>query len=69
MSIENLTCYYYSIFIVGAVITAVRPMSAVPLLVASGLVKLFHTLRQAFIGATTAWSPKATSTSPSRLSC
>lgn len=42
MSVENLTCYYYSFFIVGAVLSAVRPMLAVPFLVASALGKVLQ---------------------------
>jgi hypothetical protein len=42
MSIENLTCYYYSMFIVGAALSAVRPTLAVPFLMASGLGKVMQ---------------------------
>lgn len=55
MSIENLTCYYYSFFIVGAVLTAVRPMLAVPFLVASGLGKTLQYAPNGFYWGDDRW--------------
>jgi hypothetical protein len=42
MCLTNLTCYYYSMFIIGAVLVAVRPQLGVPYLVASGLGKMLQ---------------------------
>jgi hypothetical protein len=42
MSVENLTCYYYSLFIVTAAITAARPLLGVPILMTAGIGKLLQ---------------------------
>jgi hypothetical protein len=42
MCLTNLTCYYYSMFIIGAVLVTVRPQLGVPYLVASGLGKMLQ---------------------------
>jgi hypothetical protein len=42
MSVENLTCYYYSFFILGAALSAVRPNLAVPFLVTSAASKVIQ---------------------------
>jgi hypothetical protein len=55
MSIENLTCYYYSFFIVGAALAAVRPMLAAPFLVASGLGKILQYSPNGFFWVDDRW--------------
>lgn len=55
MSVENLTCYYYSFFIVGAVLSAVRPLLAVPFLVASGLGKILQYSPDGFFWVDDRW--------------
>jgi hypothetical protein len=42
MCLTNLTCYYYSLFIVGAVLVAVRPQLGAPFLVASAIGKIIQ---------------------------
>lgn len=42
MSFENLTCYYYSFFMVGAALVAVRPTLGVPFLMASAIGKILQ---------------------------
>lgn len=42
MSLTNLTCYYYSMFIVGAALVAVRPKLGAPFLMASAIGKLLQ---------------------------
>jgi len=42
MSLTNLTCYYYSMFIVAAALAAVRPTLGAPILMASGIGKLLQ---------------------------
>ncbi len=42
MSLTNLTCYYYSMFIVAAALASVRPMLGAPILMASGIGKLLQ---------------------------
>ncbi|HET9958865.1 MAG TPA: hypothetical protein VFQ61_30445 [Polyangiaceae bacterium] len=42
MSLTNLTCYYYSMFIVGAALVAVRPQLGAPYLAASAIGKMLQ---------------------------
>lgn len=42
MSVENLTCYYYSFFILGAALSAIRPNLAIPFLVTSAAGKVIQ---------------------------
>jgi hypothetical protein len=42
MSLTNLTNYYYSMFMIGAVLVAARPQFGVPFLVVSGITKIFQ---------------------------
>jgi hypothetical protein len=42
MCLTNLTNYYYSMLVLGAVLVAVRPQLGVPFLVVSGLTKIFQ---------------------------
>jgi hypothetical protein len=42
MSVENLTCYYYSFFMLAAALAAMRPNLAVPFLMTSGASKVIQ---------------------------
>jgi len=55
MSVENLTCYYYSFFILGAALSAVRPNLAVPFLVTSAVSKIIQYSPQGFYWMDDRW--------------
>ena len=42
MCLTNLTCYYYSMFIIGAALVAVRPQLGAPFLLASAIGKVLQ---------------------------
>ena len=59
MSLTNLTCYYYSMFIVGAALAAVRPQLAVPYLFASALGKLMQYSPEGFYWVDDRWTAES----------
>ncbi len=67
MSLTNLTCYYYSMFIVAAALASVRPMLGAPILMASGIGKLLQYAPWGFYWVDDRWWPRAGCTS--RCAC
>ncbi len=59
MSLSNLTCYYYSMFIVGAALTAARPQLAIPFLIASGIGKVLQYSPDAFYWVDDRWTAES----------
>jgi hypothetical protein len=59
MCLTNLTCYYYSMFLLAAVLVAARPQLGAPLLVASGIGKALQHDPEGFYWLDDRWTAQS----------
>jgi hypothetical protein len=59
MCLTNLTCYYYSFFMIGAALVAARPQLGAPFLVASGIGKVLQYSPAGFYWVDDRWTAES----------
>jgi hypothetical protein len=59
MSLTNLTCYYYSMFMIGAALVAVRPQLGIPFMIASGIGKILQWTPAGFYWVDDRWTAQS----------